>query len=156
MSSSRRLPHLVAEAEAGESVEVVVWRDGEPVTLSLVVGLRPGAEKLASSSSATGRDDTRQPSVGLRLAPLTPELRARHELPASVEGVLVVEVAPGGAAAQRGVRPGDIIVRAGNRPVASPADVSEALARVTESGGDILLLLVERAGTRQFVAVPIA
>jgi len=157
VSSSRRLPHLVAEAEAGESVEVVVWRDGEPVTLSLVVGLRPGAEALASSSSAdTGRDDTRQPSVGLRLAPLTPELRARHELPASVEGVLVVEVDPNGAAAQRGVRPGDIIVRAGNRPVASPADVSEALARVTESGGDILLLLVERAGTRQFVAVPIA
>ena len=156
VSSSRRLPHLVAEAEAGESVEVVVWRDGEPVALSLVVGLRPGAEELASSSSATGRDDTRQPSVGLRLAPLTPELRARHELPASVEGVLVVEVDPDGAAAQRGVRPGDIIVRAGNRPVASPADVSEALARVTESGGDILLLLVERAGTRHFVAVPIA
>ena len=156
VSSSRRLPHLVAEAEAGESVEVVVWRDGEPMTLSLVVGLRPGAEELASSSSAAVEDDTRQPSVGLRLAPLTPELRARHELPASVEGVLVVEVDPDGAAAQRGVRPGDVIVRAGNRPVASPADVSEALARVTESGGDILLLLVERAGTRQFVAVPVA
>ena len=155
VTSSRRLPHLVAEAEADESVEVVVWRAGEPLTLSLVVGIRPGAEELASAPSATGRDDTRQPSVGLRLAPLTPELRARHELPASVEGVLVVEVDPNGAAAQRGVRPGDVIVRAGNHPVASPADVSSALARVTESGGDILLLLVEREGARHFVAVPI-
>ena len=155
VSSSRRLPHLVAKAESDNAVEVVVWRDGKRETLSLVVGLRSGADELASSSPATGQDDTEQSSVGLRLAPLTPELRARHELPDSVEGVLVVEVDPSGSAAQRGVRPGDVIVRAGSLPVASPADVSKELARIAESGGDILLLLVEREGARQFVAVPI-
>ena len=153
--SSRRLPHLVAQSETDEAVEVVVWRDGKRETLRLVVGLRPDAEGLADASSPGESDETEQPSIGLELAPLTPALRARYELPDSVEGALVVEVDAGGAAAEKGMRAGDVIVRAGNRPVASPSDVSEVLARVTESGGDILLLLVERQGARQFIAVPI-
>ena len=153
--SSRRLPHMVAKAETDDAVEVVVWRDGKRETLRLVVGLRPGAEGLARAPGAEESDEAQQPSLGLQLAPLTPNLRARYELPESAEGTIVVDVDAAGAAAEKGVRPGDIIVRAGNRPVASPADVSEALARVTESGGDVLLLLVERQGARQFVAVPI-
>ena len=153
--SSRRLPHLVAQAETDERVEVVVWQDGERRSLSLVVGLRPGTEALAGASPAREDDEEgKQPSIGLELATLTPQLRARYELPESVEGALVVDVDAAGAAAERGIRAGDVIVRAGNRPVASPADVSEALTRVTESGGDVLLLLVEREGARQFVAVP--
>ena len=154
--SSRRLPHLVAQAENDERVEVVVWRDGKRESLRLVVGLRPGAEGLASSPRAGESDEAQQPSIGLELAPLTPRSRARYELSDSVEGALVVGVDAAGAAAEKGMRAGDLIVRAGNRPVSSPADVSKALARVTESGGDILLLLVEREGMRQFIAVPIA
>ena len=153
--SSRRLPHLVAQAETDDAVEVVVWRDGKRESLRLVVGLRPGAEGLAAAPGAGESDEAQQPSLGLELAPLTPKLRARYELAESVEGAIVVNVDADGAAAEKGMRPGDIIVRAGNRPVASPADVSEALTRVTESGGDVLLLLVERQGARQFIAVPI-
>ena len=153
--SSRRLPHLVAQAETDDAVEVVVWRDGKRESLRLVVGLPPGAEGLASAPGAGESDEAEQPSLGLELAPLTPNLRARYELAESVEGAIVVRVDADGTAAEKGLRPGDIIVRAGNRPVASPADVSEALARVTESGGDVLLLLVERQGARQFIAVPI-
>lgn len=154
--SSRRLPHLVAQAETDERVEVVVWRDGKRRSLSLLVGLRPGAEALAGVSRSTeDRGEEEQLSIGLELATVTPQLRARFELPDSVEGVLVVDVDAAGAAAERGIRAGDVIVRAGSRQVASTADFSEALARVTESGGDILLLLVEREGARHFVAVPI-
>ena len=154
--SSRRLPHLVAQAETDDSVPVVVWRDGKRESLRLVVGLRPDAEGLASASGAGGEsEEARQPTIGLELAPLTPQLRARYELPDSVEGALVVEVDASSAAAEKGLRAGDLIVRAGNRPVVSPEDVSEALARITGSGGDVLLLLVERQGARQFIAVPI-
>ena len=148
-------PHLVAQAETDDAVEVVVWRDGKRESLRLVVGLPPGAEGLASAPEAGESDEAEQPSLGLELAPLTPNIRARYELAESVEGAIVVRVDADGTAAEKGLRPGDIIVRAGNRPVASPADVSEALARVTESGGDVLLLLVERQGARQFIAVPI-
>ena len=154
--SSRRLPHLVAQADTDDAVEVVVWRDGKRESLRLVVGLRPGAEGLASASGANESDEAQQPTVGMDLVPLTPQLRARYELPDSVEGALVIEVDAAGAAAKKGLRAGDVIVRAGNHLVSSPADVSKALARVTESGGDILLLLVERQGARQFIAVPIA
>ena len=156
--SSRRLPHLVAEAQSDKTVEVVVWRDGERRSLRLVVGLRPDAEALASAPP-TGdgeSDEAKQASIGLRLAPLTAKLKARHGLPEGLEGALVVEVDPSGAAAERGLRSGDVIVRAGSLPVASPADVSRAIDEVVESGGDILLLLVEREGERRFVAVPAA
>jgi pimeloyl-ACP methyl ester carboxylesterase len=38
-------------------------------------------------------------------------------------GATVGEVIPGGTAAALGIRPGDVIVRAGDRPVSAPADV---------------------------------
>ena len=154
--SSRRLPRLVAQAEAGERVEVVVFRDGKRESLSVVVGQYPDPEGSESAPRADERGVTPQASIGLEVAPLTIQLRADYEIPPSVQGVLVVEVDEDGAAAQRGLRVGDVIVRAGDRPVSSPADVSEAIDRLAESGEDLLLLLIEREGARLFVAVPIA
>ena len=81
--SSRRLPHMVAKAETDDAVEVVVWRDGNRESLRLVVSLRPGAEGLARAPGAEESDEAQQPSLGLQLAPLTPNLRARYELPES-------------------------------------------------------------------------
>ena len=155
VTSSRRLPHLVAEAENDEAVPVVVWRDGERKALSLVVGRRPAADGLAMSPPAGAKGEAQQPSLGLTLAPLTPRLRARYELADDLEGALVIGVDAGGAAAAQGLRAGDVVVRAGNEPITAPADVAGALRRTAQSGKKSVLLLVERGGARHFVAVPI-
>jgi serine protease Do len=62
-------------------------------------------------------------------------------------GVVVLEVAPAGPAADAGVRRGDIILEA-NRKVVRNVDDLEAQLKAVPSGGD-LLLRIERVGRGQ-------
>ena len=150
---SRRLPRLVAEAPEGEEVQVVVWRDGERRSLRLVIGRLPSEGGLALSPARA--EEAARRSLGLTLAPLTDESRARYDLDDDLQGALVTGVEAGSAAASKGLRAGDVVVRSGNRPVIGPADVADALSSLGEQDRDRLLLLVERRGARHFVALPV-
>lgn len=58
------------------------------------------------------------PRAGMRFTPLRdPALRAHLKAPPGDAGVFVESVAPGGAAARAGVRPGDILLKAGAFPI---------------------------------------
>lgn len=61
-------------------------------------------------------------------------------------GALVIDVSPESPAARAGLRPGDVIVRAGGQEVEDPADVRAALTRAQE--GRVALEVV-RQGRRQ-------
>ena len=43
----RTLPRIVAETEIGHEVPVVVWRDGQEMTLTAMVGELPDEQKVA-------------------------------------------------------------------------------------------------------------
>ena len=65
-------------------------------------------------------------------------------------GALVEDVTSGGPAERAGLRPGtDVIVGAGGERVASPDDLSQAIAE--RSPGDAIVLEVERSGDRRQV-----
>jgi serine protease Do len=56
-------------------------------------------------------------------------------------------------AAVKGLQPGDVIVRAGDRKVASSADVASAVADARRTGRNDVLLLVSRNGRTLFIPV---
>ena len=82
-------------------------------------------------------------SRGLRVQPLTPELRRAFALGDDVAGVLVAEVVSGSAAARAGVVAGDAVTAVDAQPVAT----GDALARSLALPGPHALSLV-RAGRR--------
>ena len=84
----------------------------------------------------------------MRVQDLDDELRERLEL-GDVQGVAVVEIDPEGPAARAGIQPGDVILEADRKPVASVAELD---ARII-AGGDSVLFLVRRAGSTLFIAV---
>jgi S1-C subfamily serine protease len=59
-------------------------------------------------------------------------------------GIRVVSVAPGGPAAQAGLRPGDVIVAAGGQPIEGASQLVSAVERT--GVGSALVLTVSRAG----------
>ena len=138
LDSMKDLPRIVAEVESGTEVEIEVWRDGGSKTLTATIG-RQGHGMLAASSTADG-DDAR---LGVMLAPRAEPGKA---------GVAIAEVAPGSLAARNGLRPGDVIVRAGSATVNGPDDVAGAV-RSAASEDKPVLLLVERGDHRRYVAI---
>jgi len=65
----------------------------------------------------------------------------------------VTEVIAGSPAAKKGLEPGDIIRRFGQRQVADAASFADAVAKAKESGRSGILVLVEREGNQRFVQI---
>ena len=90
------------------------------------------------------------PFLGVQLRALTRAIA--DQLGAPVQGgALVAVVEDGSPADEAGLRPGDIIVEAGGRPVATVEDVLSALRR--SEPGDTLALTVMRGEDRRSVSV---
>ena len=64
----------------------------------------------------------------------------------------MVGVAPNSPAADKGIRPGDLITRVNQKPVANVSDAVTALNAAKE-GEENALLLVRRCDSQRFVAL---
>ena len=136
--SMKDLPRIVAAVDSGTEVEIRVLRDGDHKTLTAKIGTQGRETVLAVASAEAG--DVR---LGVMLAP--------HDEPGKA-GVTVAEVAPGSLAARNGLRPGDVIVRAGSKSVNRPEEVAGAV-RAAVTDDKPVLLLVERGANRRYVAI---
>jgi serine protease Do len=91
--------------------------------------------------------------LGLSLAPLDDAARAKYKLPKEAAGVVVTDIDPDGASADKNFRPGDIIVQVQNQSVHSPDDVNRLVDEDIKTGKKVALLLVSRDGDLTYVAV---
>ncbi len=158
VTTMRRLPRIVAETQIGKEVNVEVWREGQLVTVGVTVGrLDESAPQLASATPPADRPITQEvPELGLTLSSITDELRERFELPQDAKGVMVVQVDNASSAAEKGVRAGDVIVEVGQQEVTSPGDVADRVREHRDEEKPTVLLLLDRAGDLQFIAVRLA
>ncbi len=141
---ARELRLAVAAIAPGTQVTLGVVRDGEPreIRTRLDQLPEPGARK---ADVAAGRGS----GYGLGIADLTPELARELGVEPGASGVVVTEVQPGSAAAEAGLRRGDVILEANRRAVANHQEFREA---VRAAAGEPLLALISRDG-RTFYAV---
>ncbi len=149
VEQSRDLPRLVGAAAAGEEVDVTVIRDGARETLTIEIGLRDSEERVAA---ADVEDDGGDARLGATLAPLDRETRGRLGLGPEVEGAVVTSLMDGGAAAEAGLRVGDVVLRVGETAISAPEDVVAALEDVDRGS---VLIQVARGDARIFVGVPL-
>src|SRR5262249_42666200 len=92
--------------------------------------------------------------IGVVLATLTNELRKKNGFGNDVKGVIVLEVA--GAAAEKGVKPGELIVEVGQEAVTSVADVSRGVDKVKKAGRKSVMLRLDNGkGGLRFLVVPV-
>lgn len=156
----RNLPRIVAETPVGKATKVVVWRKGKEVSLTVKLGEFPEEEKIAAVSTkdnGTPKPASSHKTLGLTLAPVTAELRARFNLDDNTKGVVVTDVDPDSPAAENGVRPGDIVRKVGPNQTAvkSAVQVVRSVQQARKAKRKRMLFLFERDGNSRFVALSV-
>ncbi len=86
----------------------------------------------------------------MTVEPLTPERATQLGLQRAIQGVVITDVDPSGAAAQAGIQVDDVITEVNHQTIRSASELSAALRR---SGSRPALLLVNRSGKNLFLAV---
>jgi serine protease Do len=94
--------------------------------------------------------------IGLALAPVDAAARQKYGLEADVRGALIEGVDQGSDAAQKGLRRGDVIVRAGDREVGSASDFASVVDSAKKAGRQSVLVGVHRNGRTSFVSLKFA
>jgi serine protease Do len=150
VDSTRTLSRSVASAPPSRPAQLTVWRDGRSRELTVELGQAEEGAAVAASNPTQGQSGSG--ALGLTLQSLTGEARAQLGLPSAVQGALVTNVSPGSTAAEKGLRPGDVITRVNQRAVANVADAIAALNAAKENDENALLL-VRRGDSQRFVAL---
>jgi serine protease Do len=158
IATPRELSRAVADADAGGKGRLQVWRGSREIEVSVHIGEMP--KQVASGESGRmpapeshGGGGVELGALGLTLAPLDDAARQRWGLSENASGVVVASVDAKGDAAEKGVQPGDVITRVNQDVVKTPADVEKAVEKAKSAQRKSVLLLVDRNGTQQFVAV---
>ncbi len=145
------LSKYVALTEQQARVDIEVFRDGKRLTLEVAIGKRAAEKQDSTSPDEVSKSN----HLSLSVAALDDANRQKYRLDKNAQGVVIVAVMPGGAAAQQNLRPGDLIKRVGKTPVNSPAEMHTAIDRYLTADKKSVLLLTERHGETRFVVLPI-
>ncbi|MBI4590010.1 MAG: DegQ family serine endoprotease [Candidatus Rokubacteria bacterium] len=139
--ATRDVPELqrrVAATPPGQPVPLTVLRDKKQTRLTIKIGEMPGEEtRVAAAPTLEG--------WGVTVGVLTSEIAERYDLTAT-EGVVVLDVAPGGAADRAGIREGDAILEVNRQPIRSVQGFQQAFAKLKP--GEMVPVYLQRGGGR--------
>ncbi len=162
IKESRDLPRIVASTPVNKQVDVVVVRNGQETTKQVTLGRLEDGEKTAEAESAgddqgAASDTAVHKLLGMEFAGITDDARKTFKIKDSVKGVIVTNVEPGSPAADRGLRPGDVIEEVNHQAVEKPSDLAKAIdaAKKANDKKPALLLVANGEGVARFVAVPV-
>lgn len=154
VKDARELARTIGGMAPGASVKLNVLHKGEDKVVNLTLGQLPNTvEAKADNDNDSGkgaRRGTDVPKLGMTVAP------ANSVAGAGKEGVVVTEVDPKSAAAERGFKEGDVILEVGGKSVSTAGEVRDAITTARDDHKNSVLMRVKSGGQSRFVAVPIA
>lgn len=154
VKDARELARTIGGMPPGASVKLNVLHKGQDKVVNLTLGQLPNTvEAKADIDNDNGKGaskGTDVPKLGMTVAP------ANSVAGAGKDGVVVTEVDPKSAAAERGFKEGDVILEVGGKSVSTAGDVRDAITAARTDNKNSVLMRVKSGGQSRFVAVPIA
>jgi serine protease Do len=154
VKDARELARTIGGLAPGNAVKLNVLHKGQDKVVNLTLGQLPNSVEAKADTDdgdkggATKGTDV--PRLGLTLAP------ANSVAGAGKDGVVVTEVDPKSAAAERGFKEGDVILEVAGKSVTNAGDVREAINAARTDNKNSVLMRIKSGGSSRFVAVPLA
>jgi serine protease Do len=128
IDDSRDLARKIAELQPNTDVKLAIMRYGDTRQVTMKLGTFPSSKKLAAL------EPEKQPDAGQQMKDLGLSLAPAAKIPgAGEEGVVITEVDPASDAADKGLKPGDVILQVAGVDVANPSDVASGVKKAMDS-----------------------
>jgi serine protease Do len=156
VKDARELARTIGGLAPGVSVKLNVLHKGTDKVVNLTLGQLPNTLEAKADNDNSDDDKgsatkgTDVPKLGMTVAP------ANSVAGAGKEGVVVTEVDPKSAAAERGFKEGDVILEVAGKTVANAGEVREAINAARADNKNSVLMRIKSGGSSRFVAVPLA
>ena len=156
VGDARRLERMMADEPVDQQIKVKVWRKRQEKVIDVKVGQMDESEPVQTASLGRAESRSAAPikALGLVVAEATPELREKFQLGESAN-VVITDVAKGGPAGERDLKPGDVVVEIAEQEVRNPEDVVKRVEEAKKAGRKSVLMLVDRGGDLRFVGLRI-
>lgn len=140
VNHSKDLPPLVGRTPVNESVPVRVLRQGKTRTLKVVIGELPAEDEIRVANDEPKTSQLNR--IGVTVSELTDAQRKMIEIDAG--GVLVNEI--DGAAAQAGIRRGDVITMLNNEKISGIEQFEKVVKKLPADQSVPVLIHRARSG----------
>ena len=145
--TSSDLPRAVAMTKPGKVAAVEILRKGAAKNLNIGVGEMPSdPSDVSTSSKAPAKTETNK--IGLTLKELTPQQKKKLN---GKNGLLVVDSS--GAAAQAGIRRGDVVLGLNNSDLQSVEQFNRQINAI--AAGKTVAILVQREESTLYVPIKV-
>jgi serine protease Do len=108
---------------------------------------------MASSSPGSSESSEKVDLLGMELGSINDSVREQYNIGTDVSGVVVTDVDPNSEAAEKGIRPGDVVAEAQLEPVTNPDQMKERIAEIQATDKKSVLLLLKRGDNSRFIAL---
>ena len=146
VADSHDLARKIAALGPKKEADLAIIRNGAPQTIKVTLGAMQD-EKQAKADTPEAHAKDAMAKYGMSLEPATAVEGAGKT------GVVVADVDPDGAAAQKGIATGDVILEVAGKPVSNPSDVTAAIDGAKANGKKSVLMQVKTEDSTRFVAL---
>lgn len=146
IDNARELARKIAALGPGKTVEIVFLRNGADKSTKIKLGTLPNEKERPEVGALDRTPSATLAAIGIEVAPAA-------ELRGGGDGLVVTAIDPSGAAAQKGMRRGDVILEAGGQTVNASGELAAAFEAAKKEGRRSVLLRVKSAEGTRFVAV---
>ena len=153
VDDSRGLRLAIAQAAPNSTASFKVLRDGQARTFRVDLGQLQTDEETPAVRERLRAPPPRRNEVvpGLELSDLDNRTRTQLGIPSDVRGAVILNLERDSAAAESGLRPGDVIMEINKQKIRNAKEFTELSRKAT---GPLLLRIWSRNGSRYIVIEP--
>ena len=148
VNDSNELRNTISMMQPGETVKLEISRNGSTKNLDVKLGELPLSKQDAENQSEGASKDALE---GVSVENLSPQAAQQLKIAPSTKGVVVDNVDQASAAAEAGLKEGDVIQQVNHHAVTNVGEFTQAVKSATKDNP--ILLLVNRQGNTMFLAV---